>query len=158
MVLSYGIIILLTDARHIMNVMPDVVVKWGETVAARGFAQVPNHLLQINNFLSEEHRLKPLELLVLIELVGSWWKKNEPPFLSIKTIAFRCGASDRQVHRAIKQLEDVKLLARTKRPRIRGIIASNAYDLSPLVATLKEISEIYLNEHPRILKKPTIEN
>lgn len=132
---------------------PDVVTKWGDKVAARGFAQVPNYLLQINNFLSEENRLKPLELLVLIELVGSWWKKDDLPFLSIKTIALRCGASDRQVHRAIKQLEDLKLLTRTKRPRVRGIIASNAYDLNPLAETLKEISEIYLNEHPRTLKE-----
>jgi DNA-binding MarR family transcriptional regulator len=92
---------------------------------------VPNYLLLINRFLDEDSRLSPVELLVLIELVGTWWKKSELPFPSIKTLATRCGVSERQMQRAIKSLERLGLLKRVKR-RDKGIIASNSYDLQPL--------------------------
>lgn len=128
--------------------VPDIVQKWGVSVAERGFAQVPNYLLLINNFIDPEFALKPLELLILLQLVGSWWKKGDQPFPSMKTLAVRCGASERQVHRAIANLEELNLLAKTKR-RSKGIISSNAYDLQPLVDMLNEIAKAFVNESPR---------
>lgn len=128
--------------------MTSMTDKWGEAVAERGFAQVPNHLLLINQFLDPEHRLSPAELLVLIQLAGAWWKVNEPPFPSVETLAKRCGVSGRQVQRAISHLEALNLIKRVKR-RSQGIIASNAYDLGPLVTTLNQIAETYPNEYPR---------
>lgn len=133
-----------------MAAAPDVVEKWGEAVAERGFAQVPNYLLLLNNFADEEERLSPAELMILIQLVGAWWKKEEMPFPSIKTLSVRTGASQRQVHRAIKALEAKNLLSITKR-RTKGIIASNAYDLSPLVETLQEVARVYPSLHKRSL-------
>jgi DNA-binding transcriptional regulator YhcF (GntR family) len=128
--------------------MSQLVDKWGSAVAGRGFAQVPNYLLLINRFLDEDSRLSPVELLVLIELVGTWWKKSELPFPSIKTLATRCGVSERQMQRAIKSLERLGLLKRVKR-RDKGIIASNSYDLQPLAEVLNEIAKAFPNEFPR---------
>ena len=102
-----------------------ITAKWGEDVAGRGFTQVPNYLLLINQFLDEEKTLSPLEILLLIQLVGTWWRKNEAPFPSMRTLAARCGTSERQVQRAIGKLEKALLLKRIKR-RQKGIIASNA--------------------------------
>lgn len=128
--------------------MAEVAEKWGLAVARRGFAQVPNHLLLLNQFIDDEARLSPLELLLLIQLAGAWWKKDELPFPSMKTLALRCGTSERQVLRAVARLEKIGLLQRTKRRR-RGMIASNAYDLQPLVEMLQEVAEAYPNEFPR---------
>jgi hypothetical protein len=125
-----------------------ITAKWGEDVAGRGFTQVPNYLLLINQFLDEEKTLSPLEILLLIQLVGTWWRKNEAPFPSMRTLAARCGTSERQVQRAIGKLEKALLLKRIKR-RQKGIIASNAYDLSPLVEVLNEIAKFYPNAFPR---------
>lgn len=133
----------------------DIVSKWGEQVARKGFAQVPNYLLQVNRFLDDEHRLSPLELLILIELVGSWWKKGDLPFPSMRSIGLRCGASERQVQRSINRLVGIGVLKKTKRERKRGLIASNAYDLDPLVSLLNEIADNFVNDHPRKLKKET---
>jgi hypothetical protein len=131
--------------------MSEIVSKWGEDVAARGFSQIPNYLLLMNQFIDQEKRLSPLELLTLIELAGSWWKKGEQPFPSMRTLATRCGTSERQILRAVSHLEDLNLVKRVKR-RQQGLIASNSYDLTPLVELLAEIAKQYPNEFPRKVK------
>lgn len=132
--------------------LPDVVDKWGAAVAARGFAQIPNYLLEVNRFIDPSLRLKPLELLILIELIGSWWKKSDQPFPSMKTLALKCGSSERQVHRALTVLESAKLISKSKR-RVKGIISSNSYDLQPLVEALAVISENFINDYPRTVRR-----
>lgn len=127
--------------------MAEISDKWGERIAERGFAQIPNYLLQLNQFLGEEH-LSPIELLVLLQLAGVWWKKDELPFPAVATLAARCGVSMRQVQRALNRLEELKLLERVKR-RTRGIITSNAYNLEPLVSFLDELAKAFPNLYPR---------
>lgn len=135
--------------------MSDIAEKWGEPVAQRGFAQVPNYLLLLNHFLAKEDRLTPVELLVLIQLVGSWWRKDSLPFPSMATLAVRCGVSSRQIQRAMNRLEQLELVRRVSR-RDRGIISSNAYDLSPLVEVLEQIAKAYPNEFPRNVARRTV--
>lgn len=127
----------------------EIVNKWGEAVARRGFAQIPNYLLLLNQFLAEESRLSPVELLLLIELVGTWWKVGEMPFPSIKTLSVRCGVSDRQIQRAIGTLEKRGFLKREKRRSTRGIIASNVYNLTPATEFLEDVAKLFPNEFPR---------
>jgi hypothetical protein len=133
--------------------MSEIAQKWGDSVARRGFAQIPNYLLLINQFLDEDSRLPPVELLLLIELVGTWWKREELPFPSIKTLAVRCGVSDRQVQRAVGNLERRGLLKRTKRRSNNGIIASNAYDMKPATLFLEEVARMFPNEYPRRIEQ-----
>jgi DNA-binding transcriptional MocR family regulator len=128
--------------------MSDVANKWGELVAERGFAQIPNYLLFLNQFRTEEERFSPIELLVLVQLAGGWWRATDKPFPGIATLAARCGASERQIQRAVSQLEKLGLIKRIKR-RARGFIASNAYDLTPLAAYLGEVAKAFPNAFPR---------
>jgi hypothetical protein len=128
--------------------MSDVVERWGEAVGGRGFAQIPNYLMLLNTFLDEKHRLSPVELLLLIQLVGTWWRRGGMPFPSMATLADRCGVSVRQIQRSITQLEKLRLIMRVTRAR-KGLRASNAYDLSPLVVRLNEVAKAFPNEYPR---------
>lgn len=132
--------------------MSDIVDKWGEKVAERGFVQIPNYLLLLNKFLDEDARLSPVEMLVLLQLTGAWWEKERLPFPSMATLAERCGVSERQIQRSITRLSKIGLLKRVKR-RSQGIIASNAYDLTPLVDTLNEVAKAFPNEFPRTIKR-----
>lgn len=136
--------------------MSDVANKWGIAVAERGFAQVPNYLLLLNQFLNKESKLSPVELLVLMQLVGSWWRKDALPFPSMTTLATRCGVSSRQIQRAINRLERAGLVQRVNR-RSQGIISSNAYDLQPLVSLLGEIAKAFPNDFPRRVDKATVD-
>ena len=97
---------------------PDVVDKWGLLVAERGFAQIPNYLLLMNQFLEPERRLSPVELLILFQLAGSWWRRSEMPFPSMGTLANRCGVSDRQIQRAVTQLEKKRVFEEGHTPRL----------------------------------------
>lgn len=127
---------------------PDVADKWGVAVAERGFAQLPNYLLYLNQFLDEDHRLSAIELLVVVQIAAAWWRKGSLPFPSMSTLATRCGVSERQVQRAVTRLEGEGLLRRVKR-RASGIIASNAYDLEPLVVLLGRVAKAFPNAFPR---------
>jgi CTP-dependent riboflavin kinase len=132
--------------------MSDMVEKWGDAVAKRGFAQIPNYLLLLNQFLADDEKLSPAELLVLIQLVGTWWEKAEMPFPALKTLAARSGISDRQAQRAVTHLESLGYLKREKRQRGR-FIASNAYNLEPLVSVLSEVSKAFPNNAPRSIRR-----
>lgn len=134
-----------------MTKVSDIAEKWGDKVAKRGFAQTPNYLLFINQFIDEDKKLSPLEVLLLVQISATWWQKSEKPFPSVKTLATRCGTSERQVLRALAKLEGLELVKRVKR-RDKGLIASNAYDLSPLVAQLEVIADAFPNAFPRNLR------
>lgn len=132
--------------------MQDIISKWGKEVAAGGFTQIPNHLIRINMFVHDDVKLSPTEMLVLLQLVASWWKKDEMPFPSMRTLSERIGISERQVQRSIKSLEQ-KGYVKTEKKKIKGVIAANVYDMTPLVAILKIVAEHYVTKHPRKLKK-----
>lgn len=133
--------------------MRDILSKWGKGVSERGFAQIPNYLLQVNMFVTDEMKLTPVEMIVLLHLVASWWNKDEMPFLAMRTLADRTGISERQVQRCIKSLEE-KGYFKKERKKIKGIIASNSYDLMPLVNILNTIDEHFINKHPRKINDP----
>jgi DNA-binding transcriptional regulator YhcF (GntR family) len=135
--------------------MSDIEEKWGELVAQRGFAQIPNHLLLLNMFLDEEHKLTATELLVLIQLVGTWWRTGDLPFPSMSTLAARCGVSSRQVQRSITHLEKLALIQRVSR-RTKGIVSTNAYDLTPLTKVLNQIAKAFPNPYPRAVDRNAI--
>lgn len=132
--------------------MSDMIEKWGQEVAERGFAQIPNYLMLLNGFIDEEKRLSPVELVILFQLVGAWWHKDNMPYPSMATLAIRSGVSERQVQRAVARLEKDGFIARVKR-RSQGIIASNAYDLGPLAAMLEEVAKAFPNEFPRTIRR-----
>lgn len=130
---------------------PDVVSKWGAAVAKNGFTQLPAYLVFLNQYTDPEHRLSPVELMTLFQLVATWWKKDEAPYPSIKTLALRTGVSERQMQRAINTLEQKNLIKRVKK-KGKGIISANAYDLSPLVETLNSAADLHDTPYKRKLK------
>ena len=76
-------------------------------VAPGAQARDETALRTIGGGRDKDHRLSPVELLLLFQLVGTWWKKGELPFPSMSTLAVRCGVSERQIQRAVNHLEKV---------------------------------------------------
>lgn len=132
--------------------MSDVLSKWGAEVAKRGFAQVPHYLIQINQFVHDDHQLSGAEMFVLLQLVASWWKRDQMPFPSIKTLAERTALSERQVQRTIRALEEKGYLKREKK-KVDTVIASNVYNLEPTVQILQTVAKHFENKHPRNIKR-----
>mgnify|MGYP005752297273 FL=1 len=111
--------------------------KWGKETMAANYTVIPCALLR------GQARLKigPNELAVLIHLIDHWWQPEAMPWPSKKTLAERLGVSTKTVQRAIVVLEEEGLLLRKERYHKAGGRTSNEYDLTPLVARLKDIAK-----------------
>lgn len=109
--------------------------KWGREAIDLGYTVIPSALLRGQARLG----IGPNELAVLIHLMDHWWKPEDMPWPSKKTIADRLMVSSKTVQRAIVNLEEAGLLKRKDRYHKTGGRTSNEYDLTPLVARLKPI-------------------
>ncbi len=110
--------------------------KWSKAVLDLGFCLVPSLLLRAQPRL----KLKPIQLAVLMHLADYWWDVNRKPYPTKKTLGDRLGMSPRQVQRHMADLEQLGLLRRNERRAAHLGKLSNEYDLSPLVARLKELA------------------
>lgn len=110
--------------------------KWGKAVMEHGFCIFPSILLQAQSRL----HVSPQQMIVLLQLAEHWYKADSQVFPSKAAIADRIGLSTKQVQRHIRSLEELKLVKRIERFKAGGRKTSNQYDLSGLVARLKEIA------------------
>jgi predicted transcriptional regulator len=111
--------------------------KWGNESLMVGWTAIPSSLLILQKTLG----IDSVCLNVLMNLIASWWETSKNPYLSQQVIAERIGISKRTVQRAIRELENLRLLE-VKRtdithPTFKG---RNVYDLSPLVETLIKLT------------------
>ena len=109
--------------------------KWGSAVMKLGFCIVPSLLLRAQRRL----KLNPTQLAVLMQLCDYWWDSARKPYPSKESLAQRLGLSARQVQRHIADLERAGLVRRVPRNGSNGGKLSNTYDLSGLVARLREL-------------------
>ncbi|QLL41038.1 helix-turn-helix domain-containing protein [Sulfitobacter pontiacus] len=112
-----------------------LVRKWGKATMDLGYTVIPSALLRGQARLG----IGPNELAVLLHLLDHWWRPEDMPWPSKKTIAERLGISTKTVQRAMVTLETANLLQRKERYHKTGGRTSNEYDLSPLVERLKPI-------------------
>jgi hypothetical protein len=111
--------------------------KWGrETIAIRGFCLFPSLLLHAQARL----KMTPVHLAIVLHLADFWWDADRKPWPSKATLARRVGLSPRHVQRQMAELEVMGLVKRYERANALKGKLSNQYDLSGLVARLKEIA------------------
>jgi DNA-binding MarR family transcriptional regulator len=115
--------------------------KWGAEPMRAGFTLLPNHFLALNQFLPDERQMSPTEMLVLLQILSSWWSKERLPFPSKATIATRSGLSPRQVQRALTSLENKGFIARLVRYNRSQARASNQFDLTGLTTAVAEAAK-----------------
>lgn len=111
--------------------------KWGEDALMMGWTAIPSSLLMLQKTLG----IDSVALNVLMNLTASWWETAKKPYPSQQVIAERMGTSKRTVQRAIRELENLRLLE-VKRTEITHPIfkGRNVYDLSPLVEVLIKLT------------------
>lgn len=109
--------------------------KWGAEVMDQGHCIVPSLVFRAQRRLG----LSGMQLAVLLQLASFWWENDKLPFPKKGTLAERLNVSEKQIQRIVKELEQAGLVARHTRKNHRGQ-QSNFYDLSGLVAKLKELA------------------
>jgi hypothetical protein len=111
--------------------------KWGrEVMEARNFCIFPSLLLHAQARL----KMTPTHLAVVLHLADFWWDADRKPYPSKAKLSERLGLSPRHIQRQMAELEEMGLLKRNERRNaVKGKL-SNEYDLSGLVARLKELA------------------
>ena len=109
--------------------------KWGKATVDLGYTVIPSALLRGQARLG----IGANALAVLVHLLDHWWRPEDMPWPSKKTIAKRLRVSNKTVQRAVVELEQAGLLRRKDRYHKTGGRTSNEYDLSPLISKLKPI-------------------
>lgn len=115
--------------------------KWGEALNG-GFVVVPTALFRHQ----AELKLSDGEVVVLINLLMSWWETDDLPFPRTATLAKRMGITTRSVQRHIENLEQKRLIQRIwdrSAGKSKGVVVR--YDLGGIVAELKRLGSI---SHP----------
>jgi DNA-binding transcriptional ArsR family regulator len=111
--------------------------KWGrEVMEAKKFCIFPSLLLHAQARL----KMSPTHLALVMHLIDFWWDADRKPWPSKATLAERVGLSPRQVQRQMAELERMGLVTRVERRGYHRGKLSNEYDLSGLVARLKELA------------------
>lgn len=111
--------------------------KWGrEVMEAKNFCIFPSLLLHAQARL----KMTPTHLALVMHLIDYWWDVDRKPWPSKATLAARVGLSARHVQRQMAELERMGLVKRNERRGHHRGKLSNEYDLSGLVARLKELA------------------
>lgn len=109
--------------------------KFGKPVMDLGFCIVPSLLMKAQARLG----VNPVQFNIIMQLMDSWWEHERRPWPGKKLLAGRLNMSERQVQRQIAELEQAGLVSRIARTLPSKGKTTNAYDLSGLVAKLKEM-------------------
>ena len=123
--------------------------KWGSDAISAGFTVLPNHFISLNQFVEDDKKISPTEMIVILQILSAWWSKDRLPFPSKATIGTRSGLSARQVQRALTGLEDKGYINRLVRFNRNQARASNQFDLSGLVSAVANAAE----RHPGAFKR-----
>ena len=111
--------------------------KWRrEVMDAKRYCIFPSLLLHAQARL----KMTPTHLAVVMHLIDFWWNADRMPWPSKATLAERMGLSQRQIQRQMAELDDMGLVHRKERRGHHRGKLSNEYDLSGLVARLKELA------------------
>lgn len=126
------------EVENTSNARSPLQEKWGEALNA-GFVQIPSALLRHQHQLGIDNG----EMVVLMNLLMSWWKADDKPFPLTSTLAKRMGVSRRTAQRHIEGLEKKKLIRRiwAKTRSAEDRVAAR-YDLGGIVAELKRLGNV----------------
>jgi len=109
--------------------------KWGVAMS-EGFVFVPRALMRHQ----AELELDSVAVMVLLNLIGSWWEEGDLPYPRPTTIAKRIGVHVRTVQRHLSELDERGLIARVRSSGngSKSDTTVTRYDLSGLVHALQK--------------------
>lgn len=117
--------------------------KWTPELLEAGWTMIPNVLLERQRAL----RLTPLDLNILLQILRHWWKKDELPFPSKRTIAECIGVTPNAVQKHIREMEKDGLIERSERTDHKhGGRKSNEYCFDGLIKAALPFAKELLEE------------
>jgi hypothetical protein len=128
--------------------------KWGVDVVKAGYTLLPNHLIGINRYLSDQNKLTPSEMFVLIVILSNWWDQRKMPAASKKYIGERVNLTPRQVQRILNSLESKRVIARLSGGDETG--GASRFSISRLLKVLRKVIE-FEKSRDKFSVRPTLD-
>jgi len=121
--------------------------KWGAELLKAGWTMLPNTIFMRQSALG----LDSLDINILLILLSHWWKVDNLPFPTKKTIANAIHCDPSTVRKRIQKMEAAGFIKRILRPIEKDRNKSNQYDFSGLIEAAKPyaIEEIQVRESQR---------
>ncbi|HEX7154377.1 MAG TPA: helix-turn-helix domain-containing protein [Thermoanaerobaculia bacterium] len=104
--------------------------KWTKPLMDAGYTVIPAVILDRQQALG----LDPVDVNILLQLLTHWWKADNLPYPSKKSIAERIGKTEKTVQRRIAKLQHAGFVKRVPRYSAAKGQLSNIYDFSGLIA------------------------
>ena len=116
--------------------------KWTKPLWAAGWSGIPNIIIERQRALG----LEPIDVNIILHLTQYWWRADNPPSPSVKTIADALGLSVRTIQKRIKALECANLIERVERREGKYGSQTNLYKLDGLIKAATPFAEEKLVE------------
>jgi len=128
--------------------------KWGVQLLKAGWTMLPNTIFMRQRALG----LDSMDINILLILLSHWWRAENLPFPSKKTIADAIGCDASTVRRRIQSMESAGFITRIQRRQENDRSNTNQYDFSGLVneATKLAKEELEAREEQRANKASRI--
>lgn len=108
--------------------------KWSKEVLDPGWSLIPNIILIKQHALG----LEPVDINILLQIGKHWWREDDRPYPSQKTLAREMNIDISTVKRHLARLRSEGFIDWKPRERRRDKARlSNAYDLSGLIKKLR---------------------
>jgi len=103
--------------------------KWTKTLMDAGYTVIPDVILDRQQALG----LDPVDVNILLQLLTHWWKADNLPYPSKRSIAERIGKTEKTVQRHIARLERAGFIQRVARHSPARGQLTNVYDFTGLI-------------------------
>jgi DNA-binding transcriptional regulator YhcF (GntR family) len=111
--------------------------RWGKPLTAAGWTAIPNVIFERAQALG----LEPMDIVIILNLAGYWWKAGNDPYPSKKSLATAIGVTERTVQRRIAAMEKAGFIERIQRTSAHGRTSTNQYSLQGLIDAAKPFAE-----------------
>jgi DNA-binding transcriptional ArsR family regulator len=116
--------------------------KWTKPLWAAGWSGIPNIIIERQKALG----LDPIDMNIILHLTQYWWRADNPPSPSVKTIADALGLGVRTIQKRITALEAADLIERVERREGKFGSQTNQYKLDGLITAATPFAEEKLVE------------
>lgn len=116
--------------------------KWGKPLTAAGWTAIPNVIFE----RAQAFPLEPLDIVIILNLAGYWWKAGNDPYPSKASLAAAIGVTPRTIQRRIAAMEKAGFIERIERKTARGGNLTNQYSLTGLIKAAKPFAEEHAAE------------
>ena len=110
--------------------------KWTKPLMEAGFTIIPSIIFERQRALG----LDAVDVNVLMQLFVRWWTADNPPYHSLKDIAYRMEVSVSTIQRSLRRMKDAGLIEIRPRFDDRGQ-TSNSYHFDGLIKEATPFAE-----------------